>query len=302
MPLSVRIPVGEAPANFASRARKRGLGFLLTQASVSLPGPNVFLPPKGIGVISSAQKVLFPGPNLFVRPRGMGKLIVPRGAGAFCITANPPPVFPGRDVFAQFQMARNCKACAHPCAKRGMGQDDGLDVNFSSVLEGSPTSATLIPPVDFSSALETSPTSATLVAPTLPTTPAATSGYGGTVTAPVSDPQLDAYNQALSNALGNGQSSSQAIAAATAAAANAGASIAKITSLNSSASKSIAATPTTAPPAGYQWTYNAASNSWQATPTATSSITTWLTNNIGTVAVGAIGLTAIALLAGKGKR
>jgi hypothetical protein len=122
---------------------------------------------------------------------------------------------------------------------------------------------------------------------------------------PSSTPALDAYNQALGNALGNGQSTSQAIAAAAQAGAKAGMSIAQISQLSGSANTSIAKTPTTAPPSGYQWTYNASGNQWTLTPTTTGQLTSWVSNNIGTVAVGGIGLVAIALLASgprKGRR
>jgi hypothetical protein len=300
MPLTVKIPVPSKSATFASRARKRGVGSFFTQQPVVFPGPNIFAgrAARGVGAFMTQQRVLFPGPNVFTASVRRS----PFGIGAFLL---PPSPCPADNVFSKYIISKNCAACGRPCShRRGLGQDDGLTIPTSipgsdiSVLD---TALPVAPPVvDFSN-LYTSPVTAALSTPA----PAPAGGAIGQQigVTPSSDPQLDAYNQALTNAMGSGQSTAQAIAAASAAAASAGASIAKITTLNSSAAKSIPATPTATPPSGYQWAYNAATNSWQLTPTTTGQITTWLSNNVTTVAlVGGAGVLAIVLFSKKGKR
>ena len=71
--IKVRIPLPTHPP----LARRRGVGEILTQQPVYLPGPNVFT--RGLGAIMIRQPVVLPGPNIFkglagLRRRGVGCL------------------------------------------------------------------------------------------------------------------------------------------------------------------------------------------------------------------------------------
>ena len=313
--VKVRIPLPTHPP----LSRRKGVGAIFTQQPVYLPGPNVFT--RGLGAFMTRQPVVLPGPNIFKGLAGLRR----RGVGAFTIKACP--VLPGPNIFARYVNARNCARCQRPCGQRGLGQDYVDIPSADSFFNAAPT----VSADTFSSDLFTSPdlfsssyssTQPYLLAPGSSLEPqnflVNPSLIGaGLPSAPEvsSNPALDIYNQALTNAQANPASAASTLTPAQLAAlgisagsATAAQLIKASTTLNAQAAK-----PTTAAPAGYQWTQNPTTGQWQLTA-ATSSLaglSTWLTQSTlltgysnGTVLFGSAALVVLvgALASSKKKR
>jgi len=81
-----------------------------------------------------------PSPPLPVRNTPFGTA----GMCSFFVNAPRQPL-PAKSIFPQFVMRQNgCTGCAHPCGRRGLGQDDGDFGSFGSdPISVDPTSGTL---------------------------------------------------------------------------------------------------------------------------------------------------------------
>ena len=311
--ITVRVPLLSNPP----LARRRGVGAILTQQPVYLPGPNVFT--RGLGAITIRQPVVLPGPNLF---KGLGGLRR-RGLAAFTIKACPAPVLPGPNIFARYANARNCMTCARPCGRRGLGQDIVDIPSADSFFNATPT----VSADTFSTDLFTSPdllsssysstqpyllaSGSSLEPQNFLVNPSLIGAGLPSPTPASSNPSLDLFNQSLTNAQANAASPASSLTSAQLAALGISAGSATAAQLikASQTLNTQAAKPTTAAPAGYQWTLNPTTGQWQLT--AGTSLTTWLSQSTllsgytnGTVAFGGVAIVVLlgALASGKKKR
>ena len=268
--------------NFANRARRRaGLGAILTTQPVVFPGADVFVS-RGVGSFLTQANVALPGADMFTR-RGLGSFPRrKRGVGAFLTSARV--VLPGGNEFSKYANARNCATCAHPCGRRGMGQDGDV-APFGTSLESSVGT-------DIPSGILYDPTSdigTTLTAPTIAPN-IYTSATGGTTdfsligtqvpNAPSTNPNLDALNQALTNqAAGGTQLTSAQIASL---AASAGVSAATV-------AKALASPTVQATTAG-------------SLSSLGTSLSSWIAANPGALMLGGVGLFALVLISNGKKR
>ncbi len=277
-------------SNFASRARRRsGLRAFCVTGNPPLPGPNVFAglagcngcaSPCGMGSIPAVvTPTVMPSPSNFgmlaPRARGVGafrssvprpplpagNVFIPflRGLGAFMGRA-PRSVFPGVNVFKGLSK--------FPSRRRGMGDSSDFAVDWVG------TSAAPIQTVDVSDPLLSQ---GITVSPT--PTPIYSGGWqagGDTLPTYTSNPSLDAFNQALTNAQANNPSL-----------------------LNPTTLASLSQAVAAASPASLQQATTALS----ATPSTTSSIltslSTWVSSNMGLLLLGGGGILALTLIAGK---
>ena len=277
-------------SNFASRARRRsGLRAFCVTGNPPLPGPNVFAglagcngcaSPCGMGSIPAVvTPTVMPSPSNFgmlaPRARGVGafrssvprpplpagNVFIPflRGLGAFMGRA-PRSVFPGVNVFKGLSK--------FPSRRRGMGDSSDFAVDWVG------TSAAPIQTVDVSDPLLSQ---GITVSPT--PTPISSGGWqvgGDTLPTSTSNPSLDAFNQALTNA----QANNPAL-------------------LNPTTLASLSQAVAAASPASLQQATTALS----ATPSTTSSIltslSTWVSSNMGLLLLGGGGILALTLIAGK---
>ncbi len=339
-PITVRIPLPQTNPSFARRARQSaGLGAIFTKAPVVPFGPNVFVRPRGMGAILTKAPVNPFGPNVFVRPRGMGALVIPakvalpgpnvfpRGMGSFFIQASPPPVFPGKNIFIKFASGKKgmgcsqgCSGCSQSCSRRGMG--DTFDENYAfenpSTSDYDLSGGTSILSTPIFSPVTSTPvsTSTTDYGTLLSSEPLATLNPTGYATSETNTSNAQVQAASL---LAQGLTPTQTLA--TVAASQTGStgslSTAQIASLASSLGMTAAqvaktlgsstgtpAQPTTPAPAGQQYTYNAQTGQWTLTSTSVlTQLTTWATQNMGTLLLLGGGIFAVSLISGKkGKR